>query len=136
MHRLLERQLKKSVGRTEGFSPDIQKLLEAVTDAYSAADDDRVLIERSMDLSSQELLARNSDLILAERKYRAILESAIDCIIAISHEGRIIEFNPAAERVFGYSRQEVIGSELAELIIPPMMREAHRRGMVHYLKSG
>src|SRR5205823_12907159 len=45
-------------------------------------------------------------------------------------------FNPAAERVFGFSRQEAVGKELAELIIPVRMREQHRRGLAHYLKTG
>ncbi len=40
----------------------------------------------------------------------------------------MVEFNPAAERTFGYSRDEVIGRELAEFIIPPSLRERHRRG--------
>ena len=68
--------------------------------------------------------------------YRGILESALDCIITMDAEGRIIEFNPAAERVFGFTREEAVGAELAELIIPPRMREQHRRGLAHFLKTG
>jgi PAS domain S-box-containing protein len=136
MHRLLHRQLKKFTGRTDGFPEDIQRLLGAVSDAYSAGDDDRALIERSMDLSSRELLERNQELALAERKYRAILESAIDCIIAMSHDGKITEFNPAAEHTFGYSRHQAIGQNLADLIIPPDKRDAHWRGLARYLQSG
>jgi PAS domain S-box-containing protein len=66
----------------------------------------------------------------------AILESSIDCLIAIDHEGSILEFNPAAERTFGYSRDEVIGREMAELIIPPYLRDRHRRGLVRVLAGG
>ena len=51
-------------------------------------------------------------------------------------EGHVIEFNPAAERVFGYTRAQAIGQELAELIIPPDLRERHRRGLAHYLSTG
>src|ERR1700730_1746349 len=68
--------------------------------------------------------------------YRAVLESALDCIITMDAEGRVREFNPAAERVFGFTRAEVVGKELAELIIPPRMRERHRLGLAHYLKTG
>jgi two-component system, cell cycle sensor histidine kinase and response regulator CckA len=67
---------------------------------------------------------------------RAILESALDCIITMDAHGRVLEFNPAAERVFGFSRAEAVGQELAELIIPPALRESHRRGLAHYLKTG
>src|SRR5438093_2363862 len=67
---------------------------------------------------------------------RAILESALDCIITIDGEGRVCEFNPAAEKVFGYTRAEAVGQELAELIVPPSLRERHRKGLAHYLKTG
>ena len=71
-----------------------------------------------------------------EMQYRGILDSALDCIITMDADGHVLEFNPAAERVFGFSRSEAIGKELAELIIPPRMREQHRRGLAHYLKTG
>jgi PAS domain S-box-containing protein len=67
---------------------------------------------------------------------RAILESALDCIITMDANGVVQEFNPAAERVFGFRRDEAVGKELAELIIPPRMREQHRRGLAHYLRTG
>jgi two-component system cell cycle sensor histidine kinase/response regulator CckA len=71
-----------------------------------------------------------------EMLYRGILDTALDCIITIGADGRVLEFNPAAERTFGFSRSEALGKELAELIIPPRMREQHRRGLAHYLKTG
>ncbi|HSH39283.1 MAG TPA: PAS domain S-box protein [Chthoniobacterales bacterium] len=67
---------------------------------------------------------------------RAILESALDCIITMDAEGIVREFNPAAERVFGYRRDEAVGQELASLIIPPSLRERHRQGLAHYRKTG
>ncbi len=67
---------------------------------------------------------------------RAILDSALDCIITMDARGLVREFNPAAERTFGYSRDEAVGRELAELIIPEALRERHRQGLAHYLKSG
>jgi PAS domain S-box-containing protein len=70
-----------------------------------------------------------------EARIGAILESALDCIITIDHEGRVTEFNPAAERTFGYTRADVLGMELAELIIPPDQREQHRQGLARYLSA-
>jgi PAS domain S-box-containing protein len=67
---------------------------------------------------------------------RAILNTALDCIITIDSTGRVREFNPAAERVFGYTRQEAVGQELAELIIPPALRAKHRQGLARYLATG
>src|SRR6266513_2533985 len=67
---------------------------------------------------------------------RAFLDSALDCIIVMDATGHVLEFNPASERVFGFTRAEAIGQELAELIIPPRIRERHRQGLAHYLKTG
>ncbi|MCG3110630.1 MAG: PAS domain S-box protein [Candidatus Manganitrophus sp. SB1] len=71
----------------------------------------------------------------SEARKTAILESALDCIITMDHQGRVIEFNPASERTFGFRRDEVIGKEMAELIIPPALREKHREGLAHYLAT-
>src|SRR6202171_681875 len=67
---------------------------------------------------------------------RAILESALDCIITMDAGGIVREFNPAAERVFGFSRAQAVDRELGELIIPTALREPHRKGLARYLKTG
>ena len=66
---------------------------------------------------------------------RAMLASSLDCFISMDHEGRVIEFNPAAERTFGYAREDVIGKELAGLIIPAEHRADHRAGLARYLET-
>ena len=60
----------------------------------------------------------------------------LDCIVTIDHTGRITEFNPAAEQTFGYSRDEVLGRSLADVMIPPAMRQLHQQGMARYLATG
>jgi PAS domain S-box-containing protein len=72
----------------------------------------------------------------SESRKSAIVEGSLDCIVTMDHEGRVVEFNPAAEQTFGYSRDEVLGKELAELIIPPDFRARHRRGLATYLATG
>ena len=66
----------------------------------------------------------------------AILESALDCVVTITDESRIVEWNPAAERTFGYPRETALGQPLAELIIPPEFRERHHEGLARYLATG
>ena len=66
----------------------------------------------------------------------AILESSLDCLITVDHEGKIVEFNPAAEATFGFTREQVLGRTMVDLIIPPRLRDAHRRGFAHYLATG
>ncbi len=56
----------------------------------------------------------------------AILESALDCIVTVDHKGRIVDFNAAAERTFGYARSAVAGRSLAETIIPEALRAKHQ----------
>jgi diguanylate cyclase (GGDEF)-like protein/PAS domain S-box-containing protein len=72
----------------------------------------------------------------SEARLRAIFDSALDAIVAMDDEGRILDFNPAAERTFGYTRAEVIGAKLADTIIPPAYRERHAKGMQRYLATG
>jgi PAS domain S-box-containing protein len=72
----------------------------------------------------------------SEARTRAILEAALDCIVTMDEHGCVVEFNPAAERTFGYSREDVVGREMAELIVPPHLRERHRAGLRRYLETG
>lgn len=65
-----------------------------------------------------------------------ILQAALDCIVTVDSEGRVIEFNPAAEKTFGYVEKEIIGRDMAELVIPPTYRAMHHAGMRRYLASG
>ncbi len=68
----------------------------------------------------------------SEARKGAILETALDCIITIDHQGKVLDWNPAAEKTFGYSRQEAVGQLMAELIVPAAMREQHIQGVAHY----
>ena len=72
----------------------------------------------------------------SEAHKKAVVESAFDCVISIDQEGRVIEFNPAAQRTFGYSEEEARGRLLAELIVPPGLRERHRTGLRRQVETG
>ena len=71
----------------------------------------------------------------SEGRNRAVIDSALDAVVSMNHEGVIVGFNPAAERIFGHRRDAVIGRSLAEAIIPSDLREAHQRGLAHYLAT-
>ncbi|MCU0240636.1 MAG: PAS domain S-box protein, partial [Pyrinomonadaceae bacterium] len=71
-----------------------------------------------------------------ETRKTAILESALDCIITMNHEGLIIEFNPACEKTFGFTREEAIGQKMGDLIVPPQFKDAHNNGLKNYLSTG
>jgi diguanylate cyclase (GGDEF)-like protein/PAS domain S-box-containing protein len=73
----------------------------------------------------------------ADRAYAAaILDAALDAVITIDHNGNVLEFNRAAESTFGYDRAAVVGRELAELIVPPESRDAHRRALARWTEEG
>ena len=61
--------------------------------------------------------------------FRSMATAAFDAVIMIDCKGRIVFWNPAAERIFGYTAAEVEGCEMIELIAPEYLREGHRRGM-------
>lgn len=66
----------------------------------------------------------------------AVIAAALDCIVVIDEAGIAMEFNPSAERTFGYRRDEVIGQPIADLIVPPAWQERHRAGMQRYRETG
>ncbi|MEO6463251.1 MAG: ATP-binding protein, partial [Candidatus Eisenbacteria bacterium] len=65
-----------------------------------------------------------------------ILDTSLDSIITIDAEGRIVEFNAAAEHTFGRGRADAIGQDMADLIIPPSLRSRHRAGLAYFLATG
>jgi two-component system NtrC family sensor kinase len=71
-----------------------------------------------------------------EALHRTIVETSLDCIIIVDGKGRVVDFNPAAERLFGYRREETLGREIGSLIIPPQYRAAHDAGMHRYVETG
>ena len=72
----------------------------------------------------------------SEARKGAILEAALDCIVTANQGGVITEFNPAAEKTFGYARAEALGRPFAEILIPPSLRKQHADGFRRYLDTG
>src|SRR5262249_56648080 len=67
---------------------------------------------------------------------RAMLETALDAVVGMDSRGRVIEWNHAAETTFGYRMDEAVGREMAELIVPPPLRAAHRKGLARLMETG
>ena len=66
----------------------------------------------------------------------AYLAAALDCVVMADAAGRVVEFNPAAERTFGYTRAEALGRTLAELIVPPSLRDRHSHAFSRFIATG
>jgi diguanylate cyclase (GGDEF)-like protein/PAS domain S-box-containing protein len=65
-----------------------------------------------------------------------MLDAALDAHVVMDAEGRITRWNAQAEAMFGWRHDEIVGKELAATLVPPEFREAHRKGLANYLKSG
>jgi len=72
----------------------------------------------------------------SEKRLKTFFRSGPDAIIIINENEEIIEWNPQAETIFGYSAEEASGKILSETIIPQQYREAHKNGMFHFLETG
>jgi PAS domain S-box-containing protein len=72
----------------------------------------------------------------SDERTRMILDAALDGVIAIDQYGVISYVNPATEETFGYSADEMVGRYLADVVVPPSLRDAHRAGFLHHLETG
>ncbi|HLE96099.1 MAG TPA: ATP-binding protein [Candidatus Thermoplasmatota archaeon] len=142
MHRLLERQLAIVVGN-HGPSTDPavwRRLIEKVSEAYEQTDVDRRLLERSLDLASQELIERNQALrddislmreieadLLRERDHtRLLLDNANALVVGVDREHRITLFNRAAHIIAGVPADDVVHERwLDRAVAAPELRAFH-----------
>jgi two-component system sensor kinase FixL len=83
----------------------------------------------------QELSMERNDNQVFELKWRSVIQSAVDAILVIDAEGRIEAFNPAAERLFGYTESEVLGRNVS-MLMPSPYREEHDGYLARYLREG
>lgn len=74
-------------------------------------------------------------LIESEARKAGVLEGAVDAIVSADEVGRILDFNPAAERLFGRTRSAVLGRRIVDLLVPAELRTAHRNGLRRYLET-
>jgi PAS domain S-box-containing protein len=91
----------------------------------------RTVREQADDTEAQAEFLRQS-----EEQTRLILETAQEAFISIDPEGMIVAWNPEAEETFGWRRDEVMGRELADTVLPYRYRNPHRIGIKHFLETG
>src|SRR4051812_14242142 len=121
-----EAYLVRRIGRsTIGAAPT-----KAPARADDDADEEAKGSPRTANVENGRLSAES------DRRVGAYFEAALDCVIMADASGRVVEFNPAAERTFGYSRDEALGRRLAELIVPPSLRERHSTAFARFIETG
>jgi two-component system, cell cycle sensor histidine kinase and response regulator CckA len=110
------------------------RALEATGNRLAADPEHAGIILTFRDVTERE--SAGAALRESEARQHAVFDTALDAMIMMDHEGRVAEFNPAAERMFQYARDEVLGKVMADLIIPPSRRESHQRGLARYNATG
>lgn len=133
-HKTLQRQITKTFGDINNIPSNLDNLLQSVSEAYQHFDEDRVLMERSLEISSKELEEYNKKLqseqeiieaqveqrtleLKAERNKIAVtLASIVDGVIAVDLNHNIVIFNKAAEKLTGYKIEEVLGKPLSQIV--------------------
>ncbi|MBF0421671.1 MAG: response regulator [Magnetococcales bacterium] len=82
-----------------------------------------------------EIIERHQELEKMVKRHQSLLENALDAIITTDQNGNILDFNPAAEKLFGYSFKEVFGGHLTNYIVPDNLKEKHLRGMADHVET-
>src|SRR5262245_28877826 len=104
------------------------------TDASQNEDRSRS-IQSAAERDLSERVRLEEQLRASDARWRSIVESAVDGIIVIDSRGRIESFNPAAQRLFGYAEDEVVGQNV-NILMPSPYREEHDGYLSRYLATG
>lgn len=103
---------------------------------YGPSDVEQLRLLMEMIWNVVERLKAEEALAESEERLRKIVETAQDAVILLDPEGRIAFWNPAAERIFGYTASEILGRDLHEVLAPERFREAHRQAFAHFQRTG
>ncbi|MDD1619881.1 MAG: bacteriohemerythrin [Methylococcaceae bacterium] len=130
-------------GKHHAIKADSQQILNLLLSVYrNTLAQNRELLNTRIQLNllneslDQKVQERTAALQESEVRIRAILNTALDAFIGMDSAGLVTGWNAEAERLFGYSRADVIGRTLSGLIIPPAYRDAHLRGLEQFSETG
>jgi PAS domain S-box-containing protein len=85
--------------------------------------------------ASKQIQVQTKEIIQSEERYRGLVQSALDAIISVNSEGKVILFNKAAQQMFGYSDEEVIGQD-PTMLMPGQYKSKHIVGISHFFRTG
>src|SRR6266511_650339 len=108
--------------------------------SHEAREPDEQLLMTMSVLGSQvgQFVARRhaeTEVRASESRLRAMLEAALDAVITMDQAGRVLDWNHAAEAIFGWRAHQAIGRDMADLIVPPKLRASHRNGLARFLET-
>jgi PAS domain S-box-containing protein len=125
LHKLLERQLRRHFGSLDAVPHGLAQLLASVSRSYAESDADRQLLERSLELTSQELMQRNAALRDRERERQIIFDSVPAMIFYKDRDNRILDLNAPAAAAMGRPPERLRGVACEDLFPPDVAKALH-----------
>ena len=122
MHSLIKRQIKRYLKDMEPLPERFDEFIKAVDKAYKENDEDRLMLERAFDLSSQELMQVNDELRKSEEKYRLIAENTADLIVVTDMNLHFTYVSPSIMRTHGFTVEEAMNMTLDQVLTPEALR--------------
>ena len=122
MHSLIKRQIKRYLKDMEPLPERFDEFIRAVDKAYKENDEDRLMLERAFDLSSQELMQLNDDLRKSEEKYRLIAENTADLIVVTDMNLHFTYVSPSIMRTHGFTIEEAMSMTLDQVLTPESLQ--------------
>jgi len=92
--------------------------------------------EQELRTAKEQAEAVTDELLVTIERTRKLIDTANDAVVTIDADSVIIDWNSAAERIFGWSRDEAMGRQIHYMIVPEQFREMHEAGLRQYLKTG
>jgi PAS domain S-box-containing protein len=132
----LQKQISRPILSLAETAKVISERRDFSVRATKLGNDELGLLTDAFNQTLSEVEQQNRALQESADRVRAVLNSAISAVVVIDAAGKITDWNARAEEMFGWPRHEALGRALAETIIPPLYREAHLRGLEHYLATG
>ena len=134
--RVLQHQISRPVLALADAARAVSEHQDYSVRARKAGSDEIGLLTDAFNHMLARIEAQTQALRESETRVRAVLDSALSAVVVIDAQGAIIDWNARAESMFGRSREEALGRDLGETIIPPRYREAHHRGLANYAATG
>lgn len=134
--RALQRQISRPILALAEAARAVSERQDYSVRATKTGADEVGLLTDAFNHMLARIAAQTQALRESETRVRAVVDSALSAVVVIDREGRIIDWNARAETMFGRTRGEALGRDLASTVIPPRHREAHQRGLRRYTETG
>jgi PAS domain S-box-containing protein len=132
----LQTQISKPIVELASTARMISDYHDYSVRAEKMGTDEIGMLTDAFNVMLAQIQSQNLALNESSTRMVAVMNSAMTAVIIMDVNGFITEWNAHAEKIFGWSRAEALGRELAELVVPDRYRESHRKGLQHFLNTG